>query len=66
MVLEGVCLVSICNPTWRWEESVTCGDWLLLLLVISHPVGLLSELWRPPCRAMTASSQSHDRLLIEP
>ena len=21
------------NPSWLWEESVTCGDWLLLLLV---------------------------------
>ena len=24
---------SVRNPSWLWEESVTCGDWLLLLLV---------------------------------
>ena len=34
---------SVSNPSWLWEESVTCGDWLMLLLAIFHPVGLLSE-----------------------
>ena len=33
MALGRVCHGSVSNPSWLLEESVTCGDWILLLLV---------------------------------
>ena len=66
MALWGVCHGSRRSPLWLCEQSVTCGDWLLLLLLaISHPGGLFSELWRTPLRAMPDSLQNHYRLLVE-
>ena len=43
MALGGVCHGSVSNPSWLWEDSITCWDWLLLLLAISHPSRLLSD-----------------------
>ena len=66
MALGGVGHGSVSNPSWLCEQSVPCGDWLLLLMAISHRDQILSEPRRTPCRAMMDSPQSHDRLMVEP
>ena len=43
VALGGVCCGSVSDPKWLWEKSVTCWEWLLLLLVISQHDGLLVE-----------------------
>ena len=72
MTLGGVRHGSGRNPSWLWEESVTCGDWLLLLLAISQPDRfladprpILAEPWRTPPRAMMDSLKRHDRFFTD-
>ena len=66
LALPGVRHGSVSNSSWLWEESVTCGGWLLLLLVISQRDRLLSEPWLTVRITMKDSSQSHDGFLVEP
>ena len=63
MALGGVRHGTGRNPSWLWEKSVTCGNWLLLLLAIFQHDGYLAEPWKKFPRAMTNFSQTHQSLL---